>query len=176
MGYTGAKLKPLFSPRPAKRAARKMAVRGAEEFKRNVVQNTPIDDSPFPSREPGTARKSWRVKPIEVLTMLSADTYVTGVETEDPVARYLEEGTGLYGPKHKAYIIRPKDPDGYLRFYSRKTGQWVFAKQVLHPGIHAQRPLATGAAITEHQLAKTLQVELWRWKHEQELAGYRGYD
>lgn len=172
MGYSGARLAPLFSPRPAKRAARRMTGRAVEEWRANVVQNTPIDDSPYPSRPPGTARKSWRTKPVVgPLVTLSADTYLSGVETEDDVASFLETGTGLYGPKGQAYVIKPKDPDGYLHFFDRKSGEWVFAKQVLHPGIHAQKPLAVGTVITEHELARTLQPTLLDWIKEQEALG-----
>ena len=59
MGYEGARLAPLFTPEPSRRAARSIAKRGAEELHRLTVQNTPIDDSPYPSRAPGTARRSW---------------------------------------------------------------------------------------------------------------------
>lgn len=169
MGYEGAKLAPVFSQVPSRWAARRMAVAGAERFREAVVQNTPIDDSPYPSRTPGTARRSWRTMPVVgPRVSLSAEVYETGIFTNDPVTRYLEEGTGLYGPKHRAYWIFPKQPGGMLHFYSRKTGQWVFANAVLHPGIHAQRPLATGAAITEHNLSKLLQPQLLEWKAAQE--------
>lgn len=170
MPYVGARLAPLFRPEPSRRAARRMTARGAEAWRRNVVQNTPIDDAPYPSRAPGTARRSWRTKPVVgPIQTLSAETYHSGVETEDDVASFLETGTGLYGPHHKAYIIRPKNPEGYLHFFDRKTGHWVFAKQVLHPGIHAQRPLATGAVITEHELGTILQPTLVQWIREVEL-------
>lgn len=169
MGYSGARLAGMFSPVPARRAARRMAHRSVIEWHANVVQNTPIDDAPYPSRPPGTARRSWKARlvvgPIHTLSM---DTYISGIETEDDVASFLETGTGLYGPKGQAYVIKPKDPEGYLHFFNRKTGEWVFAKQVLHPGIHAQRPLATGTVITEHELARTLQPTLLEWIREQE--------
>lgn len=172
MGYEGARLAPLFSPVPARRTARRMTIVGSEEWKRVTVANTPIDDSPFPSRAPGTARESWRVKTVVgPIHTLSVDTYLGGLETEDDVALFLEIGTGLYGPEHRAYVIKPKDPEGWLRFYSRKTGQWVYAKQVLHPGIHPQRPLATAAVFVEHNLERTMRPLLAAWIREQESLG-----
>lgn len=169
MGYEGGRLAPVFDSFPATWASRRMADAGAKRFREAVVQNTPIDDSPFPSRPPGTARRSWREKPVVgPVRTLSGETYETGIESDDKVLSFLETGTGLYGPKHRAYWIFPKQPGGRLHFYSRKTGQWVFANAVLHPGIHAQRPLATGAAIVEHTLAALLQPQLLEWKAAQE--------
>lgn len=170
MGYEGAKLASLFTPALSRAAARDMAQIGAEELRVNTVQNTPIDDSPFPSRPPGTARASWKTKPvIGPIKTSSAEVYETGVESEDDVTLFLEQGTGLYGPKGQKYWIYPKDPGGALHFYSRKSGEWVTAKAVLHPGIHAQRPLATAAVITEHEMVATMTPRLERWKREQEL-------
>lgn len=158
MGYEGDRLAPLFSSEPSRIAARRMAKRGNEVLLATTVQNTPIDDSPFPSRPPGTARRSWREKPVGVPRVsLREEVYETGIETEDDVAVYLEYGTGLWGPKHAKYPILPKTPGGMLSFYSRKTGEWVLAHAVMHPGIHPQRPLATGVALTEHVLPEMMQ-------------------
>ena len=67
--------------------------------------------------------------------------------------RWLTEGTGLYGPKHKKYPIHPRKPGGVLVFPSnyvprtrpgaggqykgpgKSSGPTVFAKKVMHPGI-----------------------------------------
>lgn len=175
MGYTGARLAPMFSPVPARITAAALAKAGAELLLKETVQNTPVDDSPFPSRVPGTARARWREKPIVgPVREEGEDVYRTGVETEDDVAVYLEYGTGLYGPEHRAYVIRPKDPDGYLRFYSRKNGQWVFAKSVLHPGIHPQRPLATGMVLAEHRMPAHVEPIMHAWIALAELNAFRG--
>lgn len=53
------------------------------------------------------------------------------------VGAYLEEGTGIYGPKGRPYDIRPKNKKA-LRFVV--NGKEVFAKRVTHPGI-APRPV-----------------------------------
>lgn len=161
MGYRGARLAPLFNPGFTRITARRMAHHGAEHWHGRVVMNTPIDDGPYPSRAPGTARRMWRVKPVKgPITTLSAEVYESGVETEDKITLFLETGTGLYGPLHRYYYIFPKHPGGMLRFWSRRDGRWVFAKYVKHPGIHAQRPLAIGTAITEHELAAVLRPDM----------------
>lgn len=171
MGYSGARLAPLFSPEPAKVAAQAMVALGRRELLRETVQNTPIDDSPFPSRRPGTARASWHEKPVEKVSTGLADIYETGVITEDDVATYLEYGTGLYGPEHRPYIIRPKTPGGMLRFYSRREGRWVYARSVTHPGIHPQRPLQTAVALVEHRLPEMMAPILEAWIVAAELRG-----
>lgn len=53
------------------------------------------------------------------------------------VGAYLEEGTGIYGPKGRPYDIRPKNKKA-LRFVV--NGKEVFAKRVTHPGI-SPRPV-----------------------------------
>ena len=50
---------------------------------------------------------------------------------------YLEEGTGIYGPKGRPFEIRPKNKKA-LRFFS--NGNEIFAKSVMHPGMEA-RPI-----------------------------------
>lgn len=50
------------------------------------------------------------------------------------VGRYLEEGTGIYGPKGRPFEIRPKKKKA-LRFTSGNNT--VFAKSVMHPGMKA---------------------------------------
>lgn len=72
--------------------------------------------------------------------------------TGKPIFIYLDKGTGKYGPKKKAYEIKPKPPNKFLSFqkgYSPKTGpgarinvgtgkrsgERVFVKKVKHPGI-----------------------------------------
>jgi hypothetical protein len=161
VGYSGAKLAPMFSPAPARVTARRMAGRGAEHFRQRVADSTPVDDSPRPKRTPGTARAAWRVKPVlgPVVTR-SAEVYETGIESWDPITLLLEYGTGRYGPRHRPYVIR----GDRLRFYSRRLGRWVFARDVLNPGQRPQRPLATGAALTEAELAAVLQVDLQAWR------------
>jgi hypothetical protein len=170
MGYSGARLAPMFTPRTARVTAARMVDHTVDLMLKNVVQNTPIDDSPHPSRPPGTARRSWH-KVGYVRPLPTRDVHHAAIQTLDDVCVYLEVGTGFHGPLHRPYIIRPKHPDGMLRFWSRKEGRWVFAKSVLHPGIHAQRPLATGMAITEHELPAALAPDMHEWMAMIEMIG-----
>lgn len=65
---------------------------------------------------------------------------------------YVDQGTGLYGPKKQPYEIKPKQPGGLLKFqtgYDARSqpgakigmgtgqpfGDWISAKSVMHPGI-----------------------------------------
>lgn len=170
MGYQGAKLAPMFDPEVARATARKLVEKGREELLAETVRNTAVDDSPFPSRMRGTARASWKPLPIAGPVVLPGEeVYETGIRSEDPVTSYLEYGTGEYGPYHRPYLILPKNPGGYLRFYSRKSSSWVFAKSVMHPGIHPQRPLATGVALTEHRLPEHCAPIMAEWIARAEL-------
>lgn len=47
-----------------------------------------------------------------------------------------DRGSGLYGPKHRKYVIRAKS-GGVLAFMFR--GRLVFAKSVQHPGVRPTR-------------------------------------
>lgn len=68
---------------------------------------------------------------------------------------YIDKGTGKYGPKKKAYEIKPKPPNKTLSFQKgykpktaavaqinvgpgKATGKWVRAIKVIHPGIQAR--------------------------------------
>jgi hypothetical protein len=165
VGYTGARLAPIFSPTPARITARRMAEHSAEHFRKRVAEATPVDHSGLSDRVPGSARASWRVKPVlGPIPSLSREEYLTGIESWDHVTRLLEYGTGRFGPHRVPYVIRPKTPGGVLRFWSGRAGRWVFARSVLNPGQHAQRPLATGAAITEVELRRVLQPDLQEWR------------
>lgn len=69
---------------------------------------------------------------------------------------YVDQGTGTYGPKKQPYPILPKTPGGLLKFqtgYNARSqpgakigmgtgtasGDWISAKQVLHPGIEGRK-------------------------------------
>jgi hypothetical protein len=161
VGYTGDRLAPLFQPALARSTAHRMAEHGRDLLLENVKASTPVEESPH-RRAPGTARNSWRGKPVlgPLPGGMAAEVYETGVESHDYVTLFLEYGTGRHGPHHRAFVIRGDT----LRFYSRRLGRWVFRRDVLNPGQRAQRPLATGVALTEHELARVLQPDLLAWK------------
>lgn len=86
--------------------------------------------------------------------MLRAFADIAG--TGKKIFGYIDQGTGLYGPKRKKYVIKPKAPNKVLKFqkgYKPKTapvaqinvgpgkasGKWVRAVKVIHPGIKARK-------------------------------------
>lgn len=83
----------------------------------------------------GQARAS-----LQYLVLVGPDRITVRVGSDLDHVRYLNEGTGIYGPRHRP--IRPVSRK-FLRFKSRGTfgpvaaggrragrGQWVFARQV----------------------------------------------
>jgi len=106
------------------------------------------------------AVRDWTHKPSfsAQVTILAGYTEVK-VEpkgSNKKIFTYVDQGTGLYGPNKRPYVIAPKNPDGFLKFqsgYSAKTapvaklgqgtgeryGDWVQKKEVIHPGIKARK-------------------------------------
>lgn len=76
------------------------------------------------------------------------DIYEADVESDKDYAPFVEEGTGLYGPKHAKYLIEPHDPTGWLA-WPGEDGKTHFAKQVWHPGSPGQHMFAIGSAVVE---------------------------
>lgn len=70
---------------------------------------------------------------------LSAGTLTGIVAASAPQALWVEEGTGLYGPKHEMIEIVPRKKK-FLRWASGGTGAngWAFAKRVRSPGMRAK--------------------------------------
>lgn len=158
MGYSGGKLKPWFGVKPAEITAGLMAEKGAHELHRLVVLKTPVDT--------GELAASWHEKPVTPGESLLGDkTLETGIETEVDYAPYVEHGTGLWGPKHAPYPIRPKTPGGVLHFFT-KEGAEVFTKLVMHPGSPGAHMVATSIAMLETALKTGLMdPELEVWAH-----------
>jgi len=145
MGYSGARLHHWFQDGGAiDRGCRRMAERMGTHMTAVVKQNTPIDH--------GTLRAEIHEKLMVVYRNARGETvYETGSESSLEYAPYVEHGTGLWGPKHARYEIRPKRPDGWLRWIDPHTGQPVFAKRVMHPGSPGNHMFAIGTAIAEHE-------------------------
>jgi hypothetical protein len=109
----------------AKKAAEavKQAVRlTAVELTGNIRENSPVDH--------GRLAGSWNMKSTGALSYK--------VYTAVQYARYVNDGTGIYGPsgkpiqsKKQGKIITPKHPNGVLDF--EISGKTIFAKSVKQP-------------------------------------------
>lgn len=85
----------------------------------------------FVSRSPNGLVAKTRVR----ITKVGKNRVVRSVNTAKYAAAQ-DRGSGLYGPKHRKYIIRAKRA-GSLAFVV--GGRLVFAKSVEHPGVHPTR-------------------------------------
>lgn len=126
-------------------------VASGERFTR---QNTPVETSAL--------RESWDV--TDAVPFRRGWTALLFNPTE--YAEYVEEGTGLWGPRRKKYKIAPKDPNGMLAFrpYLRGAdgsvainleggpakGGTTFARFVMHPGSPGHHMMRIGKAMAEH--------------------------
>jgi hypothetical protein len=179
MPYVGAKLAPWFDRGPTVKALVRIAEAGGERMTELTRMNTPVDK--------GTLRASWTTKPVTVrvghsvgvvishpaeaeafVGLAQGARYESGVQTEVEYAPYVEHGTGLWGPKHAKYPIRPKHPGGWLHWIDPMTGQHVFAKEVMHPGSPGNHMLSFAAAITESEIGLIAAPALERWASETE--------
>ena len=86
------------------------------------------------SRRPGTLKDSWE---IGHLTKIGSVAMIE-VYTEDPIAPYVEYDT-------QPHTIRAK-PGSVLRFRSTKTGDVIYAAEVMHPGTTGVHMLAKACA------------------------------
>lgn len=160
MPYLGGELAPLFDDAPTKRAVRRMAAKGGERMVHWAVKNTPVAT--------GHLRQSWKQKKLMPVRRGRADGWESGVETSVAYAPDVEWGTGLWGPSHQKYEIKPKKPDGFLHWIDAKTGKDVFAKRVMHPGSPGHHMVAIAATMVEHEFDTMMEPILLQWKHQQE--------
>jgi hypothetical protein len=124
------KLERLIRAAPAE--ATREVRRGTERLRDDVVRR-------MPSRSGATARKTKAVM---------RGPYDGAVEIPEVPGRYLIEGTGLYGPKHR-YIV----PVAKTVLAWRQGTVWVFARRVrgIKPNSFAQD--AARAALSPFQRA-----------------------
>lgn len=173
MGYDGPRLSALFdeeTERSFDRICREIVDDGAEHMTTNIRALTPIGHDPW--REayiPGHLRESIRKKIVTVTIRARGLVYESGTETDVLYAPYVEHGTGLWGPRRAKYEIRPKNPDGWLRFHDRETGRVIFAKRVMHPGSPGAHMFARGVALTEEQFKVLAEERLDRAIRDEEL-------
>lgn len=162
MPYVGGKLAPWFGTGPIKTFMHEAADEGGGAMTRNVKLNTPVDT--------GHLIESIQKKLVVVYMTRRGLAYESGAETHVDYAPHVEYGTGLWGPLHAKYEIRPKRPDGWLRWIDPHTGQPVFAKRVMHPGSPGAHMFARGAALTEAEFDRIVARRLKEWAREQELS------
>jgi hypothetical protein len=140
----------------------RLASDGLERFRHNIETNTPVNT--------GALRSSYRLTPVHYGAVSSgaggriASMAWTGtVYTEVGYAEFVERGTGLYGPEHKMYEIKPKTPDGVLHWVMPGGGH-VFAKHVWHPGSPGAAMFRIGAVLTEHEVDEWAHRALREWE------------
>lgn len=165
MPYVGGSVASLFGPvaqAATATAARRMAYKGGRRMVQVTTINTPV--------ESGHLRQSWRVVPVTKSLRRGVPSYESGVETDVSYAPYVEHGTGLFGPKHSKYVIRPKKPGGVLHWIG-PGGEHVFAREVHHPGSPGNHMVAIAAEVVEHEMDGELMKDvLDDWVREVEAS------
>ncbi len=64
-----------------------------------------------------------------------------------PYARFIEEGTGVFGPKRRPILVIVKNKKALnWGAFDEKTGRPIFRRRVLIQGVKPQRMFAKGAA------------------------------
>lgn len=139
MPYVGQSVSDFFGPvaqAATGDAARKMCDKGGEAIKDHATTLTPV--------KTGRLRAGWKRSP----SIDMGAGWSTDISNDVEYAGYVENGTGLYGPSHAKYLIRPKNPGGMLRWVG-KDGKIHFAAYVMHPGSPGRYMLATSMNVVE---------------------------
>jgi hypothetical protein len=155
MGYTGGKLAPWFDNKPVDFLLRNAAVLVVTNAREIAEKNTPI--------ETGDLRAAWMSDKVASQIQMVGLGWEAKWFNKLEYAPYVNYGTGLYGPEHKAYLILPKKPGGTLHWVDRITGQDVFAKAVLHPGSPGNYMLEISADTIEATWDKIIRPVLRQW-------------
>jgi hypothetical protein len=134
------------------RAAHDMADAAGADMSRRAIERTPS------AKVAATIHQ----KPVAIYSdELGRTVYESGAETSHYVARFLEYGTGIYGPKGRPIKARKGE---VLRFEDPATGEWIYATEVVgQRGTHA---FAIAAAETEAAFHELVAPVLERWKEE----------
>jgi hypothetical protein len=159
--YVGQSVTDLFGPvaqAATAKAALKMTETAGRSMETLAKANTPI--------KTGKLRAAWHRTPAHPGGS-EPDAYSTELSNDLDYAAYVEEGTGLYGPKHAKYEIRPKNPGGSLRWVG-SDGKVHFAKVVHSPGSPGNYMLAIAMNVTEAALGSLVADDLEKWVHDVE--------
>lgn len=154
---------------PTDRAAHRLADRVGARMAQRTIENTPVDT--------GDLRRDIRQKLVVIyVDELGRKVYESGSETGLYYGPYVEEGTGLWGPRHMKYEIKPRDPNGWLVFEPRApmgpfgeiegAGHKVYVKKVMHPGSPGNHMFAIGAAMAEHEVEIIAADVMSTWRAE----------
>lgn len=167
MAYEGGRLAPWFSSKPNDRFCRRLARKGGARQTQLTKLKTPVDS--------GALRDSIEQKVLVITVDEHGDrVYEDGCETDSAYGAAREHGSGLWGPHHAKYEIRPKNPEGWLHWVDPHTGQDVYAKRVMHPGSQGAHMFAIAAAMTEKEIDGLARDLLLRWKAEVERQNHSG--
>jgi len=153
--YIGPDLAAAFSAGSVSGTLRKLCNAGGDALHANIAANTPV--------RTGNLRTSWYRLPA----VPEENRYVSYIRTDVSYSPHVEYGTGLYGPEHRKYEIKPKTPGGMLSWMDPKTGQRVYARHVWHPGSPGAHMREFGVARTEAALEEIAYPALEEFK-----AGY----
>lgn len=126
-----------------------------------VVANSPV--------RTGRLKRSWRLD-VRSGRLDGERVFEAKVRTGVRYAPEVEFGTGLYGPKHARYPIRPKTPGGWLSWVDPKTGKRQFRRLVMHPGSAGRQMVR----LSLDEVGATLELKFERasrrWRTEGEVA------
>lgn len=168
--YRGPSLAHVFNLEDqVPRLLHRLAEEGGSQMTTNVRYHTPVGHHQFREHYiPGTLLASIHQKLVVVVPTAHGLAYESGTETDVEYAPYVENGTGLWGPARAKYEIRPKNPDGWLRFHDA-SGNVIFAKRVMHPGSPGSHMFARGTAKTEEEFHNWAREIVRDWENEIEL-------
>jgi len=160
MAYIGGKLAPWFDSDPNPRAIRNMIRVGVTEAAEIAATNTPVDT--------GDLRDNWQTsRAVRTMTFIGLGWQAEWYNDTD-YAAYVNDGTGLYGPEHRKYLIVPKTPGGTLHWVDRATGQDRFASYVMHPGSPGNHMLEISANWLEATWERLVRPVMRNWTREVE--------
>jgi hypothetical protein len=140
---------------------RRMTNDVAERQVEVTIQNTPVDTSALRNDI-----RQIRIRVYHISRNLVV--YESGAYATLDYAKFVEDGTGLFGPKHAKYLIEPKIPGGTLSWVDPKTGVRVFAKKVWHPGSPGNHMFAIGSAIAESEFSRLCAAGMREYKERAE--------
>jgi Bacteriophage HK97-gp10, putative tail-component len=133
-----------------------MANSGGDALHSRIAENTPVHT--------GNLRTSWyRVEAVGL-----GDRYESWVRTEVDYAPYVNYGTGLWGPEHRKYEIKPIPPNQTLSWFDPGSGGRVYARSVWHSGSPPAHMVESGAAKVEAEIGMILDPDLQLFKAEME--------